>query len=114
MQLIATNLDLPFNADEAALPLLLSSHIRIPAAEIQDLRIVRHSLDARDKADIRSIYSVLFELSPENTKRIAELGLKNVGRAPVHESAQPVFGEQAQPAPVVVVGLGPAGLFAAH
>ncbi len=114
MQLIATNLNLPFNADESALKLLLSSFIRIAPDEIGAMRIVRHSLDARDKADIRSIYSVSFELSESNAKRVAALELKNIGRAPELPDETPAFGEAVQPAPVVVVGLGPAGLFAAY
>lgn len=114
MQLIATNLNLPFNADESALRLLLSSYIRINPAEIESMRIVRHSLDARDKADIRSIYSVHFELSDDNAKRVATLELKNVGKIPEQTEPEPVFGPVEQPEPVIVVGLGPAGLFAAH
>ncbi|MBO4879143.1 MAG: NAD(P)/FAD-dependent oxidoreductase [Clostridia bacterium] len=114
MQLIATNLNLPFNADESALRLLLSSYLRLNASEIESMRIVRHSLDARDKADIRSLYSVVFELSAENAKRVAALELKNVGRVPEAKAEEPVFGSVPQSASVVVVGLGPAGLFAAY
>lgn len=114
MLLTATDLSLPFNADEAALPLLLSSYLRIPSDEILSLRVVKRSLDARDKADIRFIYTVNFELSKENLKRAAALGLKNIGRAPEREVSEPVFGSEPQPSPVVVVGLGPAGLFAAY
>ncbi|MBR0135282.1 MAG: FAD-binding protein, partial [Clostridia bacterium] len=114
MQLLAKNLDLPFNAEESALKLVLASRIRINADEISNIRIVRHSLDARDKADIRSIYSVLFDISDENAKRISELEFKNVGRAPEYKPFEPVFGDRTQTEPVVVVGLGPAGLFAAY
>lgn len=114
MQLIATNLDIPFNADEHALKLLLASELRVSHDAIESMRIVRHSIDARDKADIRSIYSVLFEVSNDTAKRIAELGLKNIGRAPEKHDKEPTFGTDPQPSPAVVVGLGPAGLFAAY
>ena len=87
MRLAATNLSLPFNADESALMMLLASELRVKQEDIQSLRITRHSLDARDKADIRSIYSVSFELSTENAKRVALLGLKNVGKLPNVPSA---------------------------
>lgn len=76
MRLAATNLSLPFNADESALMMLLASELRVKQEDIQSLRITRHSLDARDKADIRSIYSVSFELSTENAKRVAFWVLK--------------------------------------
>ena len=114
MELIATNLDLPFNADEGALALLLSAHTRLPVSELLNIRIVKHSLDARDKADIRSIYSVTFDVTDDNAKRIAALERKNIGRLPARENRDPVFGSTEQNAPVVVVGLGPAGLFAAY
>ena len=114
MRLAATNLSLPFNTDESALMMLLASELRVKQEDIQSLRITRHSLDARDKADIRSIYSVSFELSTENAKRVALLGLKNVGKLPERSEREPEQGTVPQDAPAVVVGLGPAGLFAAH
>lgn len=114
MRLIATNLNLPFNASESALALLLSSHIRIPADEIYNIRIMRHSFDARDKADIRSVYNVAFELSEKNAVRVGQLELKNIGRFPERVKRCEATGSIVQPAPVVVVGLGPAGLFAAN
>lgn len=89
MRLAATNLSLPFNADESALMMLLASELRVKQEDIQSLRITRHSLDARDKADIRSIYSVSFELSTENAKRVALLGLKNVGKLPERSEREP-------------------------
>lgn len=114
MRLIATNLNLPFNADEAALKLLLSSHIRIAPDAISEMRIMRHSLDARDKADIRSIYSVSFELSNENARRVALLELKNVGKLPERSERCYEYGDEPQNATIAVIGLGPAGLFAAY
>ena len=92
MRLAATNLSLPFNADESALMMLLASELRVKQEDIQSLRITRHSLDARDKADIRSIYSVSFELSTENAKRVALLGLKNVGKLPERSEREPEQG----------------------
>lgn len=48
MRLAATNLSLPFNADESALMMLLASELRVKQEDIQSLRITRHSLDARE------------------------------------------------------------------
>lgn len=114
MRLAATNLSLPFNADESALMMLLASELRVKQEDIQSLRITRHSLDARDKADIRSIYSVSFELSTENAKRVAFWVLKTSESFPNVPSANRSRVLFRQDAPAVVVGLGPAGLFAAH
>ena len=89
----------------SALMMLLASELRVKQEDIQSLRITRHSLDARDKADIRSIYSVSFELSTENAKRVALLGLKNVGKLPERSEREPEQGTVPQDAPAVVVGL---------
>lgn len=42
------------------------------------------------------------------------MGLKNVGKLPERSEREPEQGTVPQDAPAVVVGLGPAGLFAAH
>lgn len=114
MRLIATNLNLPFDANESALKLLLSSRIRISPDEIQQVRITRRSLDARDKGDIRCSYNVTFDLSTENAKRVALLELKNVGKLPERIPRMPEMGSVPQTAPIVVIGFGPAGLFASY
>ena len=41
MRLAATNLSLPFNADESALMMLLASELRVKQEDIQSLRITR-------------------------------------------------------------------------
>lgn len=114
MRLLATNLSLPFNAPESALRLLITGDTGLGADEINDMRIVRRSLDARDKKDIRFIYNITFDVSDKNARRIAELGLRHIGRIPVSKPRELTLGTIPQSEPIVVVGLGPGGLFAAY
>ncbi len=114
MKLTATNLDLPFNADESALRLLIGSATRLPAESIEGMRVVRRSLDARDKNDIRFIYTAEFEIADKDYGRYSGRFAKTVSKAPEKPVIAAEVGETPQPAPVVVVGAGPAGLFAAH
>ena len=112
MHLTATNLNLPFNASESALLLLLAGELRLSPSDITNLRIVRRSLDARDKGDIRFVYNVVFDITTEKARRVAALELKNVGRLPEYSPEQVKIGDKPQAAPVVVIGFRPAGIFA--
>lgn len=114
MKLIATDLDLPFNADESALRLSIAADTRLSADSIENIRIVRRSLDARDKNDIRFIYSAEFEITDRDYERRRSHFEKTVFKAPETPEIAAEVGSAPQPAPVVVVGAGPAGLFAAH
>lgn len=94
--------------------LLLGKIKRIFGGRDLPFRIARHSLDARKKKDIRSVYTVDTDFfSPEEE----EIFLRKNGtlKAEIHEEKRympPVFrGEQAPR--VLVAGAGPAGLFAA-
>ncbi|MBO4562301.1 MAG: NAD(P)/FAD-dependent oxidoreductase [Clostridia bacterium] len=114
MKLIATNLNMPFNADESTLRLLISADTRLPAESIRDIKLVRRSLDARDKNDIRFIYSATFEVDDKDYNKYGGRFAKTVSKAPEKPSVAETAGDIPQPSPVVVVGAGPAGLFAAH
>ena len=105
---------MPFNADESTLRLLISADTRLPAESIRNVRPVRRSLDARDKNDIRFIYSALFEIDDRDYSKYSARFAKTVERAPEKPVIAEATGDIPQPAPVVVVGAGPAGLFAAH
>lgn len=113
MKLIATDLNMPFNADESALRLLISADTKLKAESITNIRVVRRSLDARDKNDIRFIYSAEFEISDEDHRRHSHRFARTVYKAPEKPVIAENVGDIPQPAPIVVVGAGPAGLFAA-
>ncbi|MBQ7765727.1 MAG: NAD(P)-binding protein [Lachnospiraceae bacterium] len=82
--------------------------------EIIQLNIVKKSLDARKKPELFWIYTVDAELKASaNFKRVFKN--KNVSSAPDRKEYQiPKCGKSMLEHPPVVVGMGPAGLFAAY
>ena len=76
-------------------------------------RLYKKSIDARNKQDIRFECVVLAEGEVSN-KALSEKMLARLQARVLHEEEpQLVFGETSISAPPVVVGMGPAGLFAA-
>ncbi len=114
MALILKNVKLPLNADESSLQHLAARALAVPENAIRALRVVRVSTDARKKNDIVQLYSLRLELGGAEEKRILAQAKSDVEA--VREEAPLTFvpGEKPLRAPVVVVGLGPAGLFAAY
>jgi len=82
--------------------------------EIIQLNIVKKSLDARKKPELFWIYTIDVELkSSANFKRVFKN--KNVSSAPELKEYQiPKCGKKTLEHPPVVIGMGPAGLFAAY
>jgi uncharacterized protein len=103
------NLVRQLDEDEAALRERAAEKLGVDASEFVDFALVRRSLDARHKP--RFMYNVEVEL--EQAKSLEGLP-GNVQRAPEPgELAQKKF-EPRTDERVVIVGAGPAGLFAAH
>ncbi len=76
---------------------------------IEELRIVRRSIDARKKNDLRLIYTVDVLAAGESALLRRNPSLE---RSPVERYAPPETGRVSEHRPVVV-GFGPAGMFAA-
>ncbi len=86
--------------------------LRISASKIRKLTIVRRSVDARKKPDIRIIYTVDAEVAGSEQKILRASGCKRA------EIAQNAYYCVPKPRPLtgnrpVIVGFGPAGMFAA-
>ena len=85
--------------------------LRIPEREIKELKLVKRSLDARKKSDIHYVCAVAAALHGDEQKAIA-----HAKSADVSEYAEPVYDIPHVAAPEkrpVIVGFGPAGMFAA-
>jgi Uncharacterized FAD-dependent dehydrogenases len=86
--------------------------LKIAPSELRKVRLVKKSVDARKKNDVHFVCSVECEFrNPAAEKRVLSRGLRNVS-----VSAPYVFSVGRKPSPDVrpiVVGSGPAGLFAA-
>ena len=86
--------------------------LRISNSKIRQLRIVRRSVDARKKPDVKIIYTVDVAVEGSENKIVKQSGCKRASIAPVSYYKPPKAIAPAQKRPVVV-GFGPAGMFAA-
>ena len=91
---------------------LAARHLRIRENEIVHLHIRKKSIDARKKADIRIMYTVDVEVKEREDKLLKRLRDPKVSLAadPVYTVPKAVRMSEQRP---VVVGFGPAGMFAA-
>lgn len=83
-------------------------HISVPGDDLIALRVSKKSVDARDKGNVHFVLNL--DLTVRNEARVLK---RNPGLTPVSETADravPSFASSVRP---LVVGAGPAGLFAA-
>ena len=89
-----------------------SQLLGLSASKIRQVRIVRRSIDARKKPDVKIIYTIDVSVDG-NEKRILKLsGCKRAQLAPTSFYKAPKTEKQCAKRPVVI-GFGPAGMFAA-
>ncbi|MGM9550452.1 MAG: NAD(P)/FAD-dependent oxidoreductase [Faecousia sp.] len=86
--------------------------LRVPNSKIRDVRIVRRSVDARKKPDVRIIYTIDLAVEGSEKKILKQSGCRKASIAPVSGYQPPKSGCLPEKRPVVV-GFGPAGMFAA-
>jgi len=86
--------------------------LHISVSKIRHLRIVRRSVDARKKPDIKIIYTIDVAVDGNEKRILKQSGCKRANIAPVsyYKAAKNVPQPEKRP---VVVGFGPAGMFAA-
>lgn len=114
MAITLQGLKLPLSAEESSLPARAARALGIRESDIQGLRIGRMSLDARKKNDVFFSCAVILELPAGLEDKLLQKGLPGLERAAVPAPICWPIGEKPLGEPVAVVGLGPAGLFAAH
>ena len=86
--------------------------LRVPNSKIKQLRLVRRSVDARKKPDVRIIYTVDVAAEGNEQKILKQSGCKRASLAPMSVYRVPKAQSVSASRPVVV-GFGPAGMFAA-
>jgi uncharacterized FAD-dependent dehydrogenase len=117
MPIRVSNLRLPIDVPEADLPARLARALRLPAADVRGWRILRKSLDLRDKRDLQFVYNAEVTVPGDEAGVVAKAARH--GPAQVELFREPPF-EMPAPGPrplrsrPVVVGSGPAGLVAAY
>ena len=104
------NLPLPLDGDDAALRALCCRKLRIPPEAILEMTLARKSVDARDKENVHFVCTVDLKLRDEAAvlRRLKPHAAETV--QPWHPAPVPQARFERRP---VVVGAGPAGLFAA-
>ncbi|MBP3701684.1 MAG: FAD-binding protein, partial [Lachnospiraceae bacterium] len=91
---------------------LAADYLKIPVKEIRQVHIRKRSIDARKKQDILYVYCL--DVSANKEKELLKRhGKKGVVAAPQQGYHFPAGGTEVLPHRPVVVGAGPAGLFAA-
>jgi len=118
MVLKINGLTLSVGESEALLPARAASLLGLPAEAVESLRVIRKSVDARRSRPPRFVYLLAVRI-PEGTPFSVDETIAGVTVA--EEPDAPVVGQAGPsaagfPAPVrrpVVVGCGPAGIFAA-
>ena len=86
--------------------------LRVNNSRIRNLRIVRRSVDARKKPDVKIIYTVEVAIDGNESKILRQSGCKKASIAKGEYYKAPKRRELSGKRPVVV-GFGPAGMFAA-
>ena len=86
--------------------------LKISGSKIRGLKIVRRSVDARKKPDVKIIYTIDVQVDGNEEKLIRKSGCKKAGVAKVNYYKPPKCDITPNKRPVVV-GFGPAGMFAA-
>ena len=106
------DISLPPDHTEHQLPYEAARVLKLSPSQIRSLRIVRRSIDARKKPDIRVIYTVDVAVSGSESKILRQCGKKNAAPAPTSYYKPPkgTYSSEFRP---VVIGFGPAGIFAA-
>ena len=109
--LSVTNLQLPPESGETELRDKLCKLLHIKEEDLLDVRVVKRAIDARHKDRLHLVYTVNVRVADEERAlRRGDPGrIKRLEKAP-YRFPQPTRGDGIRP---VIVGLGPAGLFAA-
>lgn len=109
MKLMMTELRLPYKSDAGEVKRLAARKLGISIEDLTYFTIAKESIDARKKPDVSRVYSVLTEI-PDNCRYRKDNNVRQVIDGP-EELIVP--GSKKMDGRPVVVGSGPAGIFAA-
>lgn len=116
MSIRLANVRMHVEEPEAVLPFRVAKALGTPRDQVLSLRILRKSLDARDKRDIAFVYTLEVqtaeadEVVVERLRTSAPWARPEIYHEPPFEMPDP--GERPLSSRPVIVGTGPAGLFA--
>ena len=85
--------------------------LKIPNSKVRQLKLVRRSIDARKKPDVKIVYTVDVKIEGNEEKILKKSGCKRASIAPKLSYKPPRTAVEPAHRPVVI-GFGPAGMFA--
>jgi len=105
-------ISLPAEHSVHQLPYEAAKLLRIPNSKVRKLKIVRRSIDARKKPEIRVIYTVDAAVDGNENRILRQSGCKRAAivQPSYYKPPKAPAGTETRP---VVIGFGPAGMFAA-
>lgn len=104
------NLSVPLSQTDDELLALIARKLKVTAGQIQSITLVKKSIDARDKGDVHFVLTV--DASLRNEDEVLRRLKNGVAVKVAHKPAKPLPASAFR-RPPLVVGAGPAGLFAA-
>lgn len=114
MPFVVTDIKLPVTAEEDALQRRIAKLCGVDVRQLHSTQILRRSLDARKKNDIHFLIQALVETNAETERRCLALNDSRIRKYQPAGLPEQIPGTESLPGRVVVVGLGPAGLFCAY
>lgn len=106
------DISLPPEHSASQLPFEAARLLRLSPSKIRGLKIIRRSVDARKRAEVHLIYTVDVAVEGSESKILKHAACKRAALAPI-EFYKPPLPRQAPEIRPVVIGFGPAGMFAA-
>lgn len=103
---------LPPEHNSAQLGFEAARLLKVANSKIRRIKIVRRSIDARKKPDVKVVYTIDVTLDGNENKILKQSGCKRAAIAPVSYYKVPKTTATTPNRPVVI-GFGPAGMFAA-
>ncbi len=114
MSIKLSNLRLDLGEHEAELPAKIAGRLALPEAAILHWRILRKSLDARSHDDVHFTISAAVELADDDLDRVAASSAADIESYEPERFNWPEPGASPLCHRPVIVGAGPAGLFAGY
>ena len=111
-----SQIKLNINEPVSSLPVYIRKALRIKDLKLKSWRIVKESVDARKKPDIKFIYTVDFEVENEQALLAKARKMKGVSLMQAPDTSYDVPLVNSDPSDTerpVIVGFGPCGMFAA-
>lgn len=113
MPLLVGGIRQPLGADDASLPALAAAALGIKPERITGARLYRRALDARKKNDLHFQVQLLITLDAKTEQVILARGDARISAYVPPVPEPPACGAEPPKGPIVIAGLGPAGLFCA-